>query len=113
MRQRKRIYEGMYIISATLSEESRKKAVDKILQGIAEKGGEVLKIHDMGRKKLVYSIQKKKEGHYFLIYFSAPTKIIRDLWKEYYLHEDLLRFMIVQSDSVKESLEFKPLKIQA
>jgi len=104
-----RLYEGMYILSATLSEESRKKAFDKILNGITEKGGEILKIHEQGRKKLTYEIKGKREGYYNLLYFNISPDAIAELWKEYHLHEDLIRFLILEADEVLETLEFKSL----
>ena len=107
---RKHLYEGMYILNATLSEESRKKALDKILNGITEKGGEIHKIFEQGRMKLAYEIHGKREGFYFLIYFSVPSVAMEEIWKEYHLHEDLLRFMTMKTDHVRENLEFKPIK---
>ena len=65
----------------------------------------------MGRKKLAYEINRKKEGYYFLIYFKVLASAIDELWKEYYLHEDLMRFITVQADEVKENLDFKSLEI--
>jgi len=109
-RTRKALYEGMYILSAMLSEESRKKAFDKIIEGITEKGGEVHKIHEQGRRRLAYSIDGKREGFYFVVYFTVGTQAILDLWKEYHLHEDLIRFMTLRTEKVLETLEFKPLK---
>lgn len=104
------LYEGMYVLSATLSDDSRKLALAKIIDGITEKGGEIKKLHDLGRKRLAYSIQKKREGHYYLLYFTAPTAAMADLWREYKLHEDLLRFITLQTNEVKEKLEFKLIK---
>ncbi len=104
------LYEGMYILSATLSDDSRKKAFDKILDGITEKGGKIEKIHEQGRKKLCYEIAKKREGYYYVVYFNAPTCSITELWKEYHLHEDLIRFMTLRAETVLETLEFTPLK---
>lgn len=109
---RSELYEGMYILSSTLSEDSRKKALDKILDGITEKGGKIEKIHDQGRKKLCYEIKGKREGHYYLLYFTLPTQAVTDLWKEYHLHEDLIRFSTMRTDAVLETLEFKPIKVQ-
>ncbi len=109
---KKNLYEGMYILSATLSEDSRKKALDKILNGITEKGGSIDKIHDLGRKRLAYTIENKREGYYYLIYFSAPCAAISELWKEYHLHEDLLRFITMRAEEVMEKLEFQPLSQQ-
>ncbi len=105
-----KLYEGMYLFTPTLSEESRNKALEKVLHGITEKGGSIEKIHDMGRKKLAYSIRGKKEGYYYLIYFSVSPAAIEELWKEYNLHEDLIRFMTLETEKVRESLEFKSLK---
>lgn len=111
--KRTRLYEGMYILSATLSDESRKKAFDKITDGITEKGGKVVKIHEQGRRKLAYEIDGKREGYYYVLFFEAPTSSIFELWKEYHLHEDLIRFMTTVVEKVQETLEFQPLKVQA
>jgi small subunit ribosomal protein S6 len=111
-KERKGLYEGMYILSATLSDDSRKKAFDKITDGITEKGGEIHKIHEQGRRKLAYEIDGKREGYYYVIYFSVPTLAIAELWKEYHLHEDLIRFMTMKTEKVLETLEFQPLRTQ-
>ncbi len=103
------LYEGMYILSATLSEEARQKALDKILSGITSQGGEVHKIHEQGKKKLAYEIRGKREGYYYLLYFSVDASIISELWYDYHLNEDLIRFMTLNTDQVVEKLEFKPL----
>lgn len=111
-KNRKGLYEGMYILSASLSDDSRKKALDKITDEIAQKGGNLLKVFDQGRRKLAYSIKDKKEGHYYVLYFEAPTEAIQELWKEYPLHEDLIRFMTMRVEEIPASLEFKSLKPQ-
>lgn len=110
-KQKSRLYEGMYILSATLSEDSRKKAFEKITEGIEQKKGEIHKVHEQGRKRLAYQIGKRKEGYYYLVYFSVPANEIGKLWEEYSLHEDLIRFITLTADEVKETVEFKPLNI--
>lgn len=112
-KDRKGLYEGMYILSATLSEESRKKAFEKITDGIVQKGGEIHKIHEQGRRKLAYEIDGKREGFYYVLFFTTPTSSIVDLWKDYQLHEDLIRFTTMRVENVQETLEFKPLKQQS
>ena len=112
-KDRKGLYEGMYILSATLSDDSRKKAFEKITEGIVQKGGEIHKVHEQGRRKLTYEIDGKREGYYYVLYFTAPTTSVIDLWKDYQLHEDLIRFMTMRVESVQETLEFKPLKPQS
>lgn len=108
-KQRTHLYEGMYIISSTLSEEARQKALDRITNGITEKGGNVVKVHEQGRKKFAYHINGKREGYYYIVYFEAPAESISEMWQEYHLNEDLIRFMHVRTENVMETIEFKPL----
>jgi small subunit ribosomal protein S6 len=106
------LYEGMYIISSTLSDDARQKAFDKIQNGIIEHDGKVLKVHDMGRKRLAYDIKGHREGHYYLVYFEVTPEAIEDLWKDYHLNEDLVRFCTLRTDKVSDKIEFKALAEQ-
>lgn len=110
-KENKHLYEGMYILSASLSDDARQKALDKVLVGITKRGGEVHKIFDQGRKKLAYEIDKRKDGHYVLIYFSTPANAMTEMWREYHLNEDLIRFITLRSDKVPEKIEFQPLPV--
>lgn len=103
------LYEGMYILSSTLSEEARKKALDKIISAITDEGGEIRKIFDQGRRKLAYEIDGRREGYYFVLYFSAGPEGIKEKWRDYHLNEDLIRFLTLRAAEVPESLEFKQL----
>ncbi len=107
--QNKRLYEGMYILSASLSEEALKKGLGRITNLIEGHGGEVHKVHDQGRKKLASQISGQKQGYYYLIYFSVVPSAIAEMWKEYHLNEDLLRFVTLKAEKVEEKIEFQPL----
>ncbi len=108
-KSRKHLYEGMYILSATLSEEARKKAIEKIESSIQHHAGEVHKTFEQGRKRLAYEINGRKEGYYYVLYFTAGSSSMPELWREYQLNEDLIRFMTLRVDEVPESIEFKAL----
>ena len=103
------LYEGMYIISATLSEDARNKALERVQNEITSRGGEIHKVHDQGKKRMAYEIDGHREGHYFIIYFSVAPASISELWNEYHLHEDLIRFITLRTDKVLEKIEFKAL----
>ena len=110
MTQKKQnLYEGMYIVSATLSEDARNKALEKIQKGITSHEGEILKVHDQGRKRLAYEVDGHREGYYYLIYFNVDPTAINDLWQEYHLNEDLIRFITLRTDKVMEKIEFKAI----
>lgn len=106
---RRNLYEGMYIISPQLSEEARQKALDKIQAGITDRGGEIKKVHDWGRRRLAYDIKGHREGYYYILYFDTETAAIDEMWSDYHLNEDLLRYMTLTVDEVKEKIEFKSL----
>lgn len=106
---RQHLYEGMYVISATLSDDARHKALDKIVNGIKGFGGEIKKIHEQGRRRLAFDINGHREGYYFVIYFNAPSSSISELWQEYHLNEDLIRFITLRAEKVMDKIEFKPL----
>lgn len=106
---RKHLYEGMYILNATLSDEAVKKALGRISSAIEEKGGEIHKVHDQGRKKLQYPIEGHRQGYYFILYFSVPSLTLSEMWREYHLNEDLLRFMTLRTEEVVEEIKFEPL----
>jgi small subunit ribosomal protein S6 len=105
----KHLYEGMYIFNSALADEARHKLLEKVKAGITDKGGEIHKVFDQGRKRLASPVNKKREGYYFLLYFSAKTDVMEKLFREYRLNEDILRFMTVQTLKVPEKIEFQPL----
>ena len=107
--QRTHLYEGMYILSATLSEDARQKALEKITTGITNRTGEIHKMFDQGRKKMAYEINGRREGYYYILYFSMPAPAMAEVWKEYHLNEDLLRFLSLRAEKVPEKLEFKSI----
>ncbi len=107
--QKEQLYEGMYVLSAHLSEDARGKVFEKIKEQIISRGGKILKIHDQGRRRLAYDINRHREGYYYLVYFSIATNHIEELWEEYRRNEDLLRFLTIRTEKVLEELKFKQL----
>ncbi len=103
------LYEGMYIISATLSEDARSKALERVQNEITQRGGEIVKVHDLGKKRMTYEVNGHREGYYYVIYFNVKPSAISEVWSEYQLHEDLVRFITLRTDKVLEKIEFKAL----
>lgn len=103
------LYEGMYVLSAHLSDDARAKAFEKIREKITSRGGEIVKIHDQGRRRLAYEIDRHREGYYYLMYFTINPSFINELWQEYHHNEDLIRFVTLKTDKVLEEIKFKQL----
>jgi len=107
--EKQNLYEGMYIISSKLSEDTRSKALERIQSGINEHGGKIVKVHDFGRRRMAYEIAGHRDGHYYILYFNVKPSAISELWHEYHLNEDLIRFVTLRADQVMEKIEFKTL----
>lgn len=107
---RKNLYEGLFLFSITLNEEKRKSVCRELLQEITKRKGEVHKLHNWGRNQLAYPIKERKEGYYYIVYFSLAPSLIKELSDRYTINEHLLRFFFLRAKQVKEELTFKPLK---
>lgn len=108
-KERQHLYEGMYIFNTSLPDDAKQKLLDKVRNSIADKGGEVHKTFDQGRKKLAYPINKKREGYYVILYFTVSTAVMEKLWREYRLNEDIVRFLTLRAEKVPDKIEFQPL----
>ena len=107
--QKERLYEGMYVLSAHLSEEARGRAFEDIKERIISRGGQIKKIHEQGRRRLAYEINRQRDGYYYLVYFTIDPINIKELWEEYQRNENLLRFLTIRAEKVLEELKFKSL----
>ena len=107
--QKERLYEGMYVLSAHLSEDARGKAFEAIKERITARGGQIKKIHEQGRRRLAYEINRQRDGYYYLMYFTIDPNHIGEMWEEYRRNENLLRFLTIRTEEVLEELKFKSL----
>ena len=98
----KNLYEGIFILRTSLSDDAKEKALAKIKGVITEGGGEIYKVIDWGRRKLAYQIKSSREGHFYVAYFDLPSKSLNEFIRENSLNEDLLRSMHVVAESVPE-----------
>lgn len=110
MKEKKQnLYEGMFILSASLTDDARQRALDKIITSITTQKGEILKMHDQGRRRLAYPIGGKRDGHYYILYFTVDPALVTKLWQDFHHNEDLMRFMTVVVEEVMEEIKFKTL----
>ena len=73
-------YEILLLLDPELAEEKQAEVVER-LRDLIEQGGGTFERHDVwGRRKLAYPIDKKEEGVYHLLSFTAtPGDARRDL----------------------------------
>lgn len=109
--EKQNLYEGMFIISASLSEPARQTAFERVKKEITDNGGEIVKVHDLGRKRMAYIINGHRDGYYTVAYFKVKPSAMAEIWHQYHLNEDLIRFLTLRADKVVDAIEFKPLEV--
>ena len=108
MRERRRDYELMFVISPlNANEEGVTAILERIRQSIENAGGEVTATNHSapwGRRKLAYAIREYvsgeasrrsfTEGYYVLMHFSLPAARVIDLERIIKLTDSILRHLI-------------------
>lgn len=90
-------YETIFIIDATLDEESVKAISEKFTSLIAA-NGEVESVDEWGKRRLAYEINDKTEGFYYLVNFKADGDFVKELDRQYRITEGVLRTIIIRKE---------------
>ena len=86
-------YEVLLLLDPELSDEKQTEIVERV-QTLVEKGGGTFERHDAwGRRKLAYPIEKKDDGIYHLLTFSASPETLDELSRVLKIDDDVLRHM--------------------
>ncbi len=94
-----KLYECTVIIDGGLQDEAIASAMEMVQRVITEKGGTIVSVLDIGRRKTAYPIKKKTIGYYAHIEFTAATTVIAEIEKVIRYEEDLLRYLIIHLTS--------------
>jgi small subunit ribosomal protein S6 len=112
MRERRRTYELMYIISPLRSSaEEITTVIGRVQQSVAAAGGEVISVDHgppWGRRKFAYPIREYAEGeasrrnftegYYVLSYLILPSGKVAELERALRLNDAILRFLLTMVD---------------
>ena len=90
-------YELMFIIDPVL-EDDKKEAVIETVKGIIAAAGEVADTDIWGLRKLAYPIQKKSEGYYVVMQFSANPELPKELDRRLRISDNVMRHIIINKD---------------
>ena len=93
-----RKYEVMYIQRPDLEEEKRKANVERFNAIITDRGGEIAKSTEMGKRRLAYEINKNRDGYYVLTNFQADPEAVSELERIIKITDDVIRYLIVRED---------------
>lgn len=90
-------YEVMFIIEAALEEDKKEAAIEMVKEVISA-GGEVGKVNVWGNRKLAYPINKKNEGYYAVIEFTANAELPKELDRRLRISDSIIRHIIINKD---------------
>ena len=94
-----RHYEMMVILDPEIEERTVAPSLDKYLSVITTAGGTVDKVDIWGRRRLAYEIQKKTEGIYAVVDFTAEPATAKELDRQLGLNEAVLRTKVMRPDA--------------
>lgn len=88
-------YELMYIIPSQSSDEEKEAKIALVNSMIEKDGGKIESVERIGNKKLAYEIEKKREGYYVLVNFTADASAPNKLGSLLAITNDIMRFIVV------------------
>ncbi len=94
-----RRYEMMVILDPDIEERTVAPSLDKYLSVITTAGGSIDKVDIWGRRRLAYEINKKPEGIYAVVDFTADPATAKELDRQLGLNEAVLRTKVMRPDA--------------
>lgn len=93
-----RSYELTIIIDSETKKGDEEKLISKIKKVIEDGKGKIKKVDEWGKKKFAYSINKKEEGIYFVIFFESEPENVLDIEKKMKLEEKIIRHLLITDE---------------
>ena len=100
-----RTYEVMYIVTPETADEDVAKLNDNLQTIITDQGGTVVRVDDMGRRKMAYEINRKKEGYYVLFEIEGTGREIAELERRMRVSDLIMRYLTVRVDEERKTAE--------
>jgi len=97
-----RHYETLFVVKPTLTEEEIKAQIDNVKSILEKNGATIAGEFDWGMRKLAYEIEKNQRGYYYVIYYTAPSSLIKELERNFRYNEEIIRFLNVKYENKKE-----------
>jgi len=91
-------YELMVILDPEIDERTVAPSLDRFLNVIRNDGGTIDNVDIWGRRRLAYEIQKKSEGIYAVVNFTATSDATVELDRQLKLSEAVLRTKVLRAE---------------
>ena len=91
-------YELAVVLSATLEEEERAAAIEKVQGYITRYNGVVTNVDDWGKRKLAYLINDEAEGYYVFTTFESAPEFPAELERVFGITDGILRNIVIKKE---------------
>ena len=88
-------YELMYIIPSQSTDEDKEALIAQVNGMIEKDNGKIESVERIGNRKLAYEINKKREGYYVLVNFTANADVPNRLGALLSITNNIMRYIIV------------------
>ena len=91
-------YELMVILDPEVDERQVAPKLDGFLKVITGDGGSIENVDIWGRRRLAYEIEKKTEGIYAVVNFTATAATTQELDRQLNLSEQIMRTKVLRAE---------------
>ncbi len=95
MSQKTQLYEAMYILDSSFSDEEITAIEERLKAGIESTGAQFESVHEFARRRLAYEIKGHRDGIYRVMYFTGTGTAVDEIKREFDLSEDIVRGTVV------------------
>jgi small subunit ribosomal protein S6 len=93
-----RLYDIVVLLTPDLSEEEAVKVSAEHRKLLTDGGAELVKDESWGRRRLAYTIGRKREAHYHHFQVSAQPAAVAEVERKLRLSDQVLRHLAVRAD---------------
>ncbi len=100
-----RIYEELFFVRPDITDEEIDPFIEQISKLITDHGGTVDKTDKWGVRKLAYRVEKRTEGYYVLLQFTADPEAVKEIERRLRVSDMVMRYITVRIDERLKKIE--------
>ena len=93
-----RKYEIMYIIRPDIEEDAQTELIERFNNILTERGAEIEKVDEMGKRRFAYEIDNYRDGYYVVINFKSEGEAVNEFDRLAKYSDDIVRHIVVRED---------------
>ena len=94
-----RKYEMVVLLDPSVDERTVTGTFEKLVQVVPTEGGTIDNVDVWGKRKFAYEIDKKSEGIYIVLQFTAQASTAQELDRQLGLNESVMRTKLMRLDA--------------